>query len=201
MRKQRGRARRQADVVEQLTHARVHGAAVERLVGHQRLGHDRADAHSWIERRVGILEHGLHRAAIAPDAVGVEPDERPAIELDRAVGRRLEAEHELGRGGLAAAGLADDAERLAGHDLERHAVDRAHDRAAPIEHAATDREVLAQIARLQERGGHGTCSQHRAACAADTVTEGGACSLHRSSICGHRGWKAQPAGGADGSGG
>ena len=49
-----------------------------------------------------------------------------ALEADRA-GRRLEQAHEQPRGRrLAAAGLADDAERLAAHDVEGDAVDRLH---------------------------------------------------------------------------
>jgi hypothetical protein len=49
-----------------------------------------------------------------------------AVELDRAFGRLEQAQHQLADRGLAAAGFADEAERLAGLNREAHAVDGAH---------------------------------------------------------------------------
>ena len=48
-------------------------------------------------------------------------------------------EQGLGQDGLAAAGLADDAERLPGIDAERHAADRLHYPSAVVE---ADPQVL-----------------------------------------------------------
>ena len=45
---------------------------------------------------------------------------------DRAGGRLLEFEDGAADGGLAAAGFANEAERLAGRDRERYVVDRFH---------------------------------------------------------------------------
>src|SRR5262249_28099130 len=72
-------------------------------------------------------------------------------ETDLAAGRRDDAQNRVAERRLAAAALADQAERLAGGDLERHAVDRL-DRAAPAaKEAAADREVHAQVAHGEER--------------------------------------------------
>src|SRR6185312_5189008 len=49
-----------------------------------------------------------------------------AVELDRARRRLDETEDHASGGRLAAARLADESEGLAGHDVERHAVDGAH---------------------------------------------------------------------------
>ena len=54
---------------------------------------------------------------------------------------------------LAAAGLADDAQGLALGDGERHVVDRLHHACGRAEQAAADREMLAQVARQQQRLG------------------------------------------------
>jgi len=76
--------------------------------------------------------------------------------LDLAGGRLDEAEHEAARRRLAAAALADQAERLALVDVEADVVDRAH--AADLaldEEPGGDREVLGQVLDAQQRGGGG----------------------------------------------
>ena len=79
-----------------------------------------------------------------------------AVETDRAGGRLLEPEDGAADGGLAAAGFADQAERLARRDRERHVVDRLHRRDLRGEEAGAaerHREVFAQCVDLQQRLG------------------------------------------------
>ncbi len=108
----------------------------------QRLGDDLAHSHAWVERRVGILEDDLHLpphlAHLAPRETG---DVAP-VEEDLA-GRGLRQLHDRPpERCLAAAGLADDAERLAGAHAEVDAVDRMDLADLALQEAAADREVL-----------------------------------------------------------
>src|SRR5439155_23161680 len=199
VREQLGGARRQADEVEDLAQARAELGRGEPLVGDERLGDDGADAHPGTQRREGILEDGLHRFPVAPETVGVERRERLAVEADLAARRLLQEENELRGRRLTAARLADQPERRARLDHERNVVDRAHDLVRPAEQPAAYREVLDQPARLEERR-HG-CSQHAVRWSVAMAVSCGTSVAHRSRRCGHRGWKAQPVGKADGSGG
>ena len=85
-----------------------------------------------------------------------------ALERDRARGRVHQPAQQPGGRALAAAGLADDAQRLALHDVEGDAVDRL-DRAdlALEDDPALDREVLDEVADLDQRG-RSSCRQRLA---------------------------------------
>ena len=104
---------READRAQQLVDARRALLAAVAAVDAQRLGDDVADRHPRIERRVRILEDDLHLAPhlahLAPaetgDVAAVE-DDRPAVGSTSLMSVRDERR-------LAAAGLADEAERLA----------------------------------------------------------------------------------------
>ena len=109
--------RRRADAAQQLGDPIVALRAPADAVDDERLGDQRADAHARIERRIGVLEDHLrpapHRLHLAPrqraGRAAVDRDlPRPGHEVeDRLAGRRL-----------AGAALADEAERLAGLDVE-----------------------------------------------------------------------------------
>jgi hypothetical protein len=91
----------------------------------QRKADDVARLLARVERAVGVLEDdlelGAQRVQLAP--LGVR--DVAAGEADAAA-RRVEQPHRRARQRrLAAAGLADQADGLAGVDRERHAVDRA----------------------------------------------------------------------------
>ncbi len=73
-----------------------------------------------------------------------------ALEQDLAGVWRQQAEQHLGDGGLAAAGLADEAEHLALLEPERHAVDRLQ-RALAAQEAGAHREAARDVAHLEER--------------------------------------------------
>src|SRR5437667_233175 len=97
----------------------------------------------------------------------IERGHRAALETDAAGRRRLEGEDQLGRGRLAAAGLADKAERRARGNVERDGVDRAHDARGPAERAAAHDEVLGEIFDGEQRAvrltpEHGASSASRA---------------------------------------
>ena len=75
-----------------------------------------------------------------------------ALELDRAAGRVEQPQQQAAGGRLAAAGLADEAERLAALDVERDAVDGVHGADLLAEdHPGGEREVLLEIADLVQR--------------------------------------------------
>ncbi len=104
----------EADPLQQLLGA-LQPALAGRDVGVHRpaLGHDVADGHARVQRAVRVLEDDLDLAAV--------PLERPAAHLgdvlalveDRAAGRLLQGDQQLRHRRLAAAGLADQADRLA----------------------------------------------------------------------------------------
>ena len=87
----------------------------------ERLGDDRADRLARVQRRVRVLEDHLHLAAQRLAARA--PRERrdvAAVERDRARSSASSSRSDQPRGRrLAAARLADDAERLALADVER----------------------------------------------------------------------------------
>src|SRR4051812_44525549 len=96
------------------------------VVDDERLADDRADRLARVQGRVRVLEDHLH---VAPQRLELRArlvrDVLAAV--DQLAARRLEQPRdEAGRRRLAAAGLADDAERLALDDVEAHAVDGLH---------------------------------------------------------------------------
>ncbi len=100
----------------------------------ERLGHQVADPHPGVERGHRVLEHHLHVAADLGQRLGVE---LPSGDLDLAR-EGDEADEGLGDGGLAAAGFADQRERLAGADLETHALGGMDAVAHPLQQARAE---------------------------------------------------------------
>ena len=77
----------------------------------------------------------------------------PPVE-DDAAGIGLDQLHQQPRRRrLAAAGFADDAERLARSHSEGDVVDRLHGRLGPVQQAAPEREMLGQVLDCQQRAG------------------------------------------------
>ena len=68
VREQAAPYRAHPDQLQQLVDPRLHLLARQRLVGLQRLGDDLAHPHARAERAVGVLEHDLDLAPIAPAA-------------------------------------------------------------------------------------------------------------------------------------
>ena len=94
-----------------------------------------------------IIEMSLPRSARISASGSVEqiPPLEADCAADDAAGRRLDQPQDRQRGdALAAAGFADDAQRLAGAQRKRDAVDRAHD-------AVAGEEIGLQIVDLENR--------------------------------------------------
>ena len=90
----------------------------------QRLGDDLLDRHARIERAEGVLEDRLGAAAKAAQRRVGRARDVLAVEEDAAGGGLVQPQHEIADRALARAGLADEAQHLAGLDRERDAVDR-----------------------------------------------------------------------------
>ena len=117
----------EADVREQLGDPRRALGLRADAVDDQRLLDDRLDAHPRVERRVRILEDHLHvPPRLAQRARGRAPSTSSPLKRDLARRRLDQAEDAAPGRRLAAARLADQAERLALLDRERHAIDRPH---------------------------------------------------------------------------
>src|SRR5689334_20107776 len=103
------------------------------MVHLQRLRDDAADVHARIERSVGVLEYHLH---VLPGALHLLARERLqvlSLHKDRARGRTVKLDDGSSGRALAAARLADEAERLAGVDVEADIVDGLHRAYLPLE--------------------------------------------------------------------
>ena len=119
----------------------------------QRLADDLAGPLARVERGVGVLEDHLHLAPQRPHLPPREAGDLAPVEADRARGRLDQLQDRAAERRLAAARLADQAERLAAPDAEADAVDRADlvDLAVDQE-PAPDREVLDEVGDLEQRG-------------------------------------------------
>src|SRR5262245_32609157 len=82
-----------------------------------RLGDDLTHSHARIERGVGILEDHLHLLAHRDHGVPIEPGQIGALEANLATRRIVEAQYQPAERRLAAARLANEAQRLAGADI------------------------------------------------------------------------------------
>ena len=143
-----GRLGAEADEVEQAAdlHVAVLAALVHAFVGAPRLGDDVAGRHPGVQRRVGVLEDHLHAAAELQQFLAAQANGSMPSKLHGALVRTLQHQQCAGQRGLAAAGLADQAEGLAALEVEGDAVERAQPLLAGVGHA----ERLAQVADLEQ---------------------------------------------------
>src|SRR4051794_23263798 len=167
-----GVVRRETDHVHHLEDLRLAGrasapAVLPGGVDPQPVADAVTDRRPRVERRERVLEDDLHPAAVRLDRAGrqlgdVDRTVR-TVEEDRARRRLDEPQQQATDRRLAAAGLADETERLAAADRERHAVDRADETDGPLQDAALDREELPEIADLDEghRGVRGSDRRRR----------------------------------------
>ena len=113
---------------------------------------DLADRHARVERRRGILKDDLHLAPVRQhlhsDVLFAVIDRRSVID-DPPAGGLVQADNGSSEGGLAAAGLADDAKRLAPVDEKGHRFDGLH--IFLFEQAvALDGEILFEVFNLKK---------------------------------------------------
>ena len=92
----------------------------------KRLADDLRDGLPRIERRIGVLEDHLHLASQRTEPTVGQVRDVLALEPDRSGCRIEETQHQAGCRRLAAAGLADDPERLASADRQRDVFDRVN---------------------------------------------------------------------------
>ena len=138
----------EADIAHELENALLPflPAGVE-LMHVQRLADDVGDGHAGVEGGIGILED--HGGLVAEGLdVGLGLD-LPALVEDFAAGGLVQVQDGAADGRLAAAGLADQTQRLAGLDGKAHVVDGL-ERLRP-EHAHVDVKILFEIAYFDDR--------------------------------------------------
>src|SRR5207248_6795626 len=108
-----------------------------------------------VQRRVRVLEDDLQRPHVLPASTREAWSELAAVELDGPARRRHESEERARERRLPAAGLADQAERLAGPDRRRHVFQRMHGVAALVENLAKPveaderRDVMVDLRQLE----------------------------------------------------
>ncbi len=197
------------DEVQQLLH-RPRAVAARHHLGMdvERLADDVADGHPRVQRRVRVLHDHLHPPPEPPQLAAADLEDVPAVQIGPSRGRRLLAHEQPGERGLAAAGLADQPERLAAAQVEAHPVDRLHRPTARRANsdAAGEREVLDQRSPTRSSGSvgdhrappgrSGTRWSGRRGRAASTAAPA---SLQTRWAYGQRGWNAHPTGAAAGS--
>src|SRR5204863_6510227 len=160
--------------------------------------------HARIERAEGILKDhldlGPQRQQLALRQ-GREIDDlaRSRTIEDLAAGRIDRAQDAARGGGLAAAALADQAERLALLEDEVDAVDGADMADHRLEESARDREEFLQAADLEQRVAHAGsamswCRKQLASWLAATDCRLGTAAEQRGMASGQRGWNGHPGG-------
>jgi hypothetical protein len=141
-----------ADLTQQLDSALVRRPRVDLLVRLDRLRDLLADAVHRVQRRHRVLEDhpDLVAAVVLHLRVGLQ-EQVVALVADLAAELRVDAArqaHDRHRGhALPRAGLADDPDHLAALELERHAIDGAHD---PV----LGRELHREIVDFEQLVGH-----------------------------------------------
>ena len=120
----------------------------------KRFAEDVADGLAGIERGEGVLEDDRHLAANATHSPTTQSKDVLASEVDL-TGRRLDqAQDRAPEGRLAAARLADQAERLPLTDGQIHAIHRADVTGDTADHARPDRKPGLEAAYLDQRFSH-----------------------------------------------
>jgi hypothetical protein len=94
--------------------------AVAEFLDGQRLAQDCLHAHPRVKRGVGVLEHHLQVPARDPQRPPAQPEDLAPVERDPPLVRFLDPDDQLAERGLAAARLADEAERLAPLQVQGH---------------------------------------------------------------------------------
>ena len=141
----------QADAAEDVGDARAAFLRVADAVHAQRLADDVAGGHARIERGERVLEDDLHLPPVGAQLRLAEMRDVGAVDRDAAGGRLDQPQDRAADRGLAAAGFADQRERLAGADFQRHAVDRVDVAGRAAQQALLDREMLLEVLDLEHQ--------------------------------------------------
>ncbi len=198
-----GSLRWQAHLLKQLRHARAASVAVTEVVGAQRLGKNRADAHARVETGVRVLKDHLQASPYRLQPGCRKVSDLLAGEADGAAVGADGAHQRQRQRRLAGPGFADEAHGLTGGDGKRNAVEGVH--------AAFGRaECDAHVAGIQQRrvahaiapavtGSRSGCQQ-RAMWSGATAARAGRTSQAVSARA-QRGAKGQPVRASPGRGG
>src|SRR5262249_5699913 len=116
----------------------------------KRLRDDRAHGHPGIERAVGVLEVDLDPPPRAPQLRLGQCGEVLPLEEHLTARGPLELEHAPPCGRLAAAGFADEPERLASRDREADVVYGLDHSRGTAQESAADVEMLHEMAHVEE---------------------------------------------------
>ena len=133
--------RRQAHARQQVARAR-HRFGARRAVHLRREGDAVLDGQARVQRRVAVLEHHLHLAAVVLQRPSSRPPTARASKTMSPLSGSIRCISKPRGGALAAARFADHAQRLALVHCEADAIDRAHHAAAAAQHVLLQREVL-----------------------------------------------------------
>ena len=122
----------EADGGEHIAHQLLALLGILDAGNHQRLGDDVTDATPRIERGDRVLEDELHALAHLAQGLAMHRGQVVAVEQYLARLRLAQLQHRAAERGLAATGLADEAQRFAARDVETdvgHGMDdlAAHD--------------------------------------------------------------------------
>ena len=120
----------------------------------QRLRDDLADGHTRVQTRIGILENELHVVTHALQVLLVHGGDVLTIEEDLATRGVREAHDAAASRGLTAAGLTNEAEGLAGKDVEADVVDRLNALLLLGEDAGVDGELLGKVLDVKQGLSH-----------------------------------------------
>ena len=157
VREARELGRLQIHLIQQLGGPPRHLRLLQPMMQRDRLTQDVADAHARIERGVEILKDHLHLLAQWPQRARRQRGDVVAVEHDAPGRRRRDAQDDAADRRLAAAGLADEPERLVLREAEADAVDRRDGACPPVqrgEHAGARLVLLAEVRDLEERPSH-----------------------------------------------
>ena len=149
---------RQVDEFEQFSDAGGDDGGRHDGVDAQRFGQRVANSHAGIERAVRVLEHHLDATVESASLVARERQDVRAIIGDAAGIGLMQADQAAREGGFAAAGFANDADRLTTGDGEADVVDGLEHRAWPaaqgVKRGAAQRETLGEVVNFEQGGGH-----------------------------------------------
>ena len=136
------------DAAQEIGHALLALAPAPHAVDQQRLADEVEQRHAGIERGERVLEDHLHLAAQRPQLRPAQPAHldhrrRPVTRMRISPAGRLDGPQDAARGGgLPAAALPDEAQRLPLVDVEVDAVHRADVAHRPLPEALPDRKEL-----------------------------------------------------------
>ena len=143
--------RRQPDLGQHPGDALSLVAPAADAVDDEGLANDVADFEARVQAGIGVLEDHLHVPPERPQRRLVEMRDVGALEAHRTTGRLEQPQDSAARGGLAAAGLADQPEHLASRDRQAQAIDGAQTGAAVAEQGASRGEGDAEFRRFDDR--------------------------------------------------